>query len=229
MTDRVQLRGPAANVQMHRDEGTEIVADEVWDQDCYRLADLAAGRVFVDVGANVGAATLAAIAYGATEAVAVEPDAINLDLLHKNIAASEVTDLVDVHACAVGRPHGRVRVHRSSDYPDGCYGSSWTAPTTEDNAATVTQQPLEEFLPTGSDVLLKIDTEGAEYEILAGCGLDVLAARAELIVMEWHDFPDRGVDAYEQLAPLVLRLLRRYDIEVTGPPHRGGLLFARRR
>lgn len=237
MTYRVEgglilFDGPAGVAAVAYDDRSEIVAREVWAHDCYRLGDLT-GVTVVDIGANIGVTTLAAIAYGAARVIAVEPDAINLDLLRRNVErldrdhyADDIASRIEIHHAAVGRP-GRVQVHRPPGHARGCCGSSWTT-APEPGAATVAQRPLEDFLD-GTDLMVKIDVEGGEYDILAGVGIDVLAARAARLVLEWHHFPARGVDAVEQLPHLVGRLLRRYDLEITGPPHLGGLLFATRR
>lgn len=224
----LELTGPAATARLHRDPGTEFVAAEVWDRDCYRLAGAVDGATVVDIGANVGVTTLTAIAHGATRVVAVEPDAINLDLLLRNVEASDVGGRVDVHHGAAGRP-GAAQVHRDPAHPRGCYGSSYTS-TPEPGAAVVAQLPLEEYLAAaGTDLVVKIDVEGAEYDILAGAGVEVLAARVARLAVEWHHFPARGIDAFDLLPRLVGRLLPRFDVEVAGPPHLGGILHAVRR
>lgn len=223
----ITYQGPVCSVSVPFDPLTEIVTREVWAHNCYRFDDLT-GRTVVDVGANVGATALAAIAHGADRVIAIEPDPENLQQLHHNLGQLDLGGgWIEVHHAAVGRP-GQVQVRRPDGHPRGCCGSSWTTDP-DPGGTTVEQRPLVDFLD-GTDLLVKIDVEGAEYDILAATtDIDELAARVEHLVLEWHHFPARGVDAFEQLPPLLLRLQARYDTELVGPPERGGLLFAVRR
>jgi FkbM family methyltransferase len=59
-----------------------------------------------------------------------------------------------------------------------------------DGAISIKIVDWVDYLPAGKIDLLKIDTEGAEYQLLADPRFAEIAARTEVIVLEWHKRPD---------------------------------------
>jgi len=67
------------------------------------------GKLFLDIGANIGTASFHAInAHGAALALAFEPAPQNLRFLRQNIVANELEDRVQIHACAISDVDGHV-------------------------------------------------------------------------------------------------------------------------
>jgi len=146
------------------------------------------GDVFVDVGANIGYfALLAARSVGPSGwVVAIEASPDIFERLRTNIGDNRVTNVRAIQAAALGT-RSTVRLYRGNDANcgettiDEQYGGEFEG--------EVEAFPLQELL-TPDDVqaarLIKIDTEGAEYSILAGFdGFDRLRDDAELLV-EMH-------------------------------------------
>ena len=143
------------------------------------------GDLFVDVGANIGYfALLASKAVGRSgRVVAIEASAVIFDSLRRNIVANGADNVRAIHAAAFGF-RSTVRLYRGNDANcgettiDEQYGGEFEA--------DVQAFPLDDLLtlPELQSVrLIKIDTEGAEYSILAGFhALDRLRSDAELIV-----------------------------------------------
>lgn len=222
--------GPARRCVAASDESSRIIAAEVWDHDDYRFAEHAPGATVLDVGANVGLAALAALAHGAERVVCVEPDAVNLGLLEQNLARSDVRELCEVHAVAVGASEGTRVVRRDPNVPgDALSGRSWTDTYLEPGADTVRALPLDAVAPPG-ELVLKMDTEGAEYDAFAGA-TDELLGRCTWIALEYHHEPRRpAIDSTRRLPGLIARLLPTHDVEVRGTFADGvGMLYAGRR
>lgn len=138
------------------------------------------GRVFVDIGANIGTSTIPALKmFGASQAVSIEPDAENYKFLRCNLIANDVEDRVRTLRVALSDKSGSGtlefaegswgdhRIRTQAGLPDGIFLES-TRPT-----RTV---PLTRFddvvgeLPIDlSQVgIVWMDVQGHEGHVLAG-------------------------------------------------------------
>lgn len=168
------------------------------------LGPLREGDVLIDVGANVGYYTvLGSKRVGPTgRVVAIEPIPSTIALLKRNIAANGCHN-VDVVEMAVWSLHGvRVSVRVPSRFfgqaaasaePTGAQrcGCFWVETTTLDRVCA----------PFGRIRVLKLDTEGSEFEILKGA--DAALEKADIVVAEASSHADE-----------ILHLLRAKGFEV---------------
>lgn len=149
------------------------------------LRDLLPERpVVLDVGANIGQFNFFASHYlGARRVVSVEPDPASFDLLCANAA-----DGSDCLRCAVSDVEGEVLFHVScestqlSSYlpqPDAGYHDSYPVP-----ARTLDGIAGEAAL--GEIDLLKIDTEGSEFDVLKSA--EAVLSRTRLVLIEMSVF-----------------------------------------
>jgi FkbM family methyltransferase len=176
---------------------------------CNRLSP---GRVFVDVGANVGWFELWAAPLVGPQGtvVAIEPSPAIFDQLKGQVSRNGLSNvrLVDE---AVGAADGWVRI---VDGPAWNSGQTATAVDVE-RPGTVVSRPLHEIL-TADEIrrcrIVKIDVEGGEFAVVRGIGpvLDELSADAEIVVEVnaaradsskdaaelWATFTERGYHAY---------------------------------
>ncbi len=142
------------------------------------------GWVVVDIGAGIGEFTILA-AHDAARVVAFEPSPASFALLRENLALNGVTS-VDAIEAAVGATSGTVSIDVDGDpltARSGTATSGGVMVRSFSLADAMTEAGIERV------DLLKLDCEGAEYDILRGAGKDVLA-RVERIVMEYHDLDD---------------------------------------
>lgn len=181
------------------------------------LAKLEPGDVVVDVGANVGELSRAALALGAS-VVAVEADPEIYRLLRRNLAGRP--DCRCVHAAAWCRDE-EMTLYHSRQGAD----SSLIEPSTYTDTGTVSARRLDSLLPElGIDRVkfLKCDAEGAEPEVLAG-------AEDTLSRTEWVAFdcgPERrGLSTYAECAEFLSR--RGFEVMATAGGRRA-ILIARR-
>lgn len=199
---------------------------DIWLHDSYQLAHLAAGDIsIIDVGANVGVFSLRASDI-ASRVIAFEPDPGNYVYLGQNVGSKPT---IELDRRAVGGSPGK-RVLLDGPGPTGrCLGGPpndrlaghGSGHTVVD---TVTlSRLLDEYNVVSTRVMLKLDCEGAEFEIVAAADIIVLQ-RIDRIVIEYHEAPGRQVEA------IVGKLTRSgFNVCLYKPRFQSGMLLAERR
>jgi FkbM family methyltransferase len=186
----------------------------------------------LDLGGNIGCVALR-VAPRARRVIVYEPDPNNLALLEHNL--SGLAHVVVVPE-AVAAESGRRQLHFAAS---GRWGARSTLfpefqaqrANMADAAREVSVTTLDALFATHAIErcdLLKIDVEGAEYEIFGAASADTLA-RIERIVGEYHDVypedPRTRIDAFA-------RSLEQAGFRVATAPSRrhanSGLFFAQR-
>jgi hypothetical protein len=203
------------HITMRPDTCDLLVFDEVWVEDVYRLndpmhAEQIVGRPALDLGANVGAFTLRALAVGASRVHAVEPDPANAEQLRQNCAAAGVGAHVTVHQCAV-------------------VGDS-TSPETHGGIEVRTTM-IDSLLRCEPEWgVVKCDIEGGEFDVFRGVD-SALLAQVHYITMEFHA-PGMGQHLAwiesGSLGTLVEKLTETHHVQTLGAASRGGQIYARR-
>ena len=164
------------------------------------------GWFVVDVGANAGFFSILQASRGAT-VVAIEPNPLVVSRLERAVGANDLADRITVVPCAAGRraQEGRIRFDRNTVQGMVSLGGD------DEGGSRVAVRPLDDILreqPRRID-LLKIDTEGAECEVVLG-SREVLE-RTERVVLEFHS------DALHRAVRELLAASNFGEILVTGP------------
>lgn len=175
---RLRLRG--GHTDFH-------IFHRIFVQDEYRLARADGWDTVVDIGANVGCFAFR-VAPRARRVVAVEPEPGNFAALRANLEGLANVDLVreavadapgelSLYRDAHGTQGGRFTLYRELD--PGFLSDTVTVPVTTLDAL---------FARHGVERcdLLKLDAEGAEYDVLYGASPGTLA-RVGAIAGEYHD------------------------------------------
>lgn len=195
-TYRLRVSGRSVTVR-HRSRDIDIL-NEIFGgtggMNCYqppeeiadRLDRLASPRI-VDLGANIGLFGLYALGrWPSANLIGYEPDPRNAELLERTVA--------------LNRPDGSWKTYRlacsnragSISFVSGLLSESRIADANETDTIDV---PMVDLFDELADVdLLKIDIEGAEWDILTDPRLSQL--RADAIVLEWHRRNCPGTNAY---------------------------------
>jgi FkbM family methyltransferase len=141
------------------------------------LSGLGHAPAALDLGGNIGLFGLWMFGhFPEGSVVAFEPDPRNARLLSRTIEANGLQERWSLVEAAVGTKAGEVR------FAAGEYGSSHIASVADSGALTVPLVDLFDYTP-GID-LLKIDIEGAEWEILQDDRFKDVEARA--IALDYH-------------------------------------------
>lgn len=160
----------------------------------YRLPVSIQPRVILDIGANIGLTSLYfATAYPQARIWAFEPAPANLELLQGNVAA--FSDRVTVIPVGLGAEAGRFPFGPSGDplnFGGGSFRENGSDPSqTVLLPATTLRDAVERYSIPQPDVI-KLDAEGAEWNILRGTPAHLLAA-TKVVIGELHGMHDWDV------------------------------------
>jgi FkbM family methyltransferase len=156
------------------------------------------GWTVVDIGAAFGDfCNSVATRCPNSSIVAFEPLPGSYQQLCENLASNDVQNVVALN-CAVGEKTGRIRIQ----LPEGVYPGDFCL---KDNQADDVEGAHEVECLALSDIFnkyfdrcdfLKIDCEGAEYDILLNAPKEIFS-KIRYIAMEYHDF--QGTPGHEAL------------------------------
>ena len=144
------------------------------------------GAVVVDIGANIGVFALFAAFSGARSVYAFEPSASSYEVLLKNVEANELHAIIHAERLAVvGLSSALVKFPRKSDVMNAIL-PDLTNVADYDLVPSIT---LAEIVSTLNPIdLLKLDCEGAEYDILLHVDAEDIQ-KVQEIRMEYHRGP----------------------------------------
>ena len=163
-----------------------------------------AGGTFVDVGAYLGTATLAALRSGFSSAVAVEPEPDTARLLRANVALNGADDHVRIVAAALSNRTGTADL----DLGPGSKGKARVVAGSEDTArgetVEVTLTSLDQLGIDPAEIgLLWLDVEGHEVHVLEGAPRTLAASPP--LVMELYPRLLARAGSLDRLVPLLGR------------------------
>jgi FkbM family methyltransferase len=168
---------------------------EIFNEEVYTIPGCEESRVIVDLGANVGVYVLyASWKYPAAQIYAVEPDTDNAEQLRKNVASNGLNARVSVVNAALSATEGEVTLFRN---PDSSRGHSLAHIWDGEHGVKVQSTSLERLFDSckiETCDLLKMDIEGAEYQVLFGCQPSFLR-RIKAIAIEYHPLSLSGLGA----------------------------------
>ena len=174
--------------------GAEVFTDYYFK---YGKLEIKPGDTVIDLGANIGSFTVLAGIKGAKKIVAVEPHPDTIELLKKNIEtnSSFFTEPVTLFEGAVmGNGESKAPLYICND-PCGSGSHTLSLDVTDNPEGfkhiEVKVTSLDELIKNtigdeGMIDFLKLDIEGAEYEVLMTCHS---LPRIRQISMEWHHGP----------------------------------------
>ncbi len=132
--------------------------------------DLAAGRIMLDLGANIGRMAIPRVVLGDFDAVyCAEPDELNYRCLAANVADNGLEGLVLPDRLAISDRAGTVSIHRGK--MPGAHRVVHAA--TDDPSAAVPCMALDAWvahheIDPSAITFVKIDTQGSEVHVFAG-------------------------------------------------------------
>ncbi len=214
---RMRFRVSEQSYWVSADSGTplyETIAELV-DMDAYQLSKVAWPRdrtfTVVDIGANIGVASLLFARYPGAKVLAFEPLPANLQKLQGNLDLNGITNVQAIGAAVSAKrgsalfqvnPASNVGGHLDADA--GNMHTTITVPTLawEDIRSLAGDWPI---------FLVKMDCEGGEYDILNAIP-EADLRRIPYLTMEVHD-----VDRHHRL-PWVVDKLQRMGFTLSYQP-----------
>jgi FkbM family methyltransferase len=177
-----------------------------------RIKELATdGGLLVDVGANIGYYSCMWAGLRADNKVyAFEPSPRVFRMLHSNIRAARLDSRVRAFASALGKEKGKVQFDPGPEDQSG-----WGGVTKENGEGTISVESnrLDEILPDGLIIdTLKIDTEGADTEVLFGAERLLKERRVRRIFFEVNA-PRMRLLGFQPAD--AMNFLSKYDYKVT--------------
>ena len=163
----------------YRDSGT-------WAPELLRLLLedlLGKGGTLIDIGANIGLVAIPVTEDSSVRTFAFEPDPRNAELLRRNVALHDLENRISVHESALWSRSGEMTLQRDREN----HGDQRLvhAPTTGIPSVTVPLARLDTLVEADaleSPVVAKIDTQGAEVDVLQGAG--ALLSRIDAAIVE---------------------------------------------
>lgn len=158
------------------------------------------GTLVVDIGANIGMFSLYAARSGAEKLIAFEPNPSSHKILVKNLSQPSIKTDVSLFQLAVSGVAGETVFMPADSSP---YNRTINAPTDSSASVAVETTSLDKIVEQceGRRIdFLKMDCEGAEWEILTQCSEDALS-QVDRIRMEFH--PRAGRSTSEIIDRLV--------------------------
>jgi FkbM family methyltransferase len=202
---------------------------EIWIEQRYTLDEppLAAGQTVVDIGAHVGVFTVwAASQHPRVKVLAIEPSPRSFAFLQANVARNRLGNVTLVQ-CACGGGCGEAQLYsRGSSVADTLYRHDLLGSEFRPLSKTPVLGLDELFVSynVGRCDFLKLDCEGAEYDILLNASEHTLR-RIDRIALEYH----QGLN--EHTSGELVDFLKCCGLEVNRMPPRdkeSGYMYAKR-
>jgi FkbM family methyltransferase len=201
------------------------VVGETWLENVYRISSdqFNGGSVFVDIGANIGAVSLFVDSFNRNRndsnkirVISVEPEPNNLVLLNENIQ-NNVTYNVTVVPNAIWHEEKMVSISNR--------GGNSSIVNLENETKTdilaITMEQLFTLHNIKEVDVMKIDIEGAEFDLIINTPAETLA-KIKRLVLEF----DKSFDG--SFGKMIEKLAKQFGIEILGSPERGGYVYANR-
>ena len=201
------------------------VIDETWNENVYRIHEhqFKDNAVFVDIGANIGSVSLYVDNFNKMrddankiKVYSVEPEPHNLLLLEENIK-NNPTENITVINNAIWHEQKNVFITNrggNSSIVDG-------AITEHTEVLAITIQDLINRYGIYEVDVMKIDIEGAEFDLIVNTPPEILA-KIRYLVLEF----DKSFDG--SFGRMIEKLAKQFGIEILGSPERGGYVYATR-
>ena len=152
---------------------------ELFEEEIYRFTARNSTPLIVDCGANIGLSVLYFKSlYPQSNIIAYEPDADNVALMQKNIQANGCSN-VTIQQEAVWTANENLYFKSI-----GSQGSQLAGDQLSENTVEVKAIKLATVLENNQVDFLKIDIEGAEYEVMKDCANSLSAVQN--IFVEYH-------------------------------------------
>jgi FkbM family methyltransferase len=155
-------------------------------------------EILIDVGANIGIYTLYWLHFPNTRAIAIEPFDENIRLLSKNIRMNNFTTRVDIISKPLASQNTLGWSIINDIRPGGSdYKLSLNNNLNQSNSIKVETLTLDSILGGKKEkYILKIDTDGTDFDILKGAELALKDGKIVSILIESSEEDQEFIESY---------------------------------
>ena len=187
-----------------------------WEEELRNVFVLEKGMKFIDVGAHIGKYTIRAarMVGGEGRVVAVEPDKDNFEFLIKNIKLNDLENCIPLNVAA-GSTDGEIILFSGPNSAENSIKQDFGK-----GSSKVPVKAMDNILAEnkiGDVDLIKVDVEGAEYEVVKGLEKTLNSKEPVLVIEALTRDKDR-----------VLNYMRKigYEERILNiqPSYKGGLI-----
>jgi FkbM family methyltransferase len=172
----------------------ELFLREIWTDECYFRGgyDIKPNDTIIDIGGHIGLFSILAAKLGAKKVITFEPVKNSFDILVSNIKENNVESIVQPYNIAITADGREVNINTNFEDPNWNTGSARVLEEGKIGETKAQSKKLDTIFrennlyePNVYCDFLKIDCEGAEYEILYGVPGEVFG-HTKVISMEFH-------------------------------------------
>lgn len=237
-TEKITINGKQLQIPLNNEGDLSVFREVFLDRDYNLLKDLITNATLpiLDIGAHIGLFSLYVSALNATVPIyAYEPDEANFRALKENLRLNHVQNVFAKNVAIAGES-GTRELHISADSHNH---SLFPGATESDSAGPipgaikkVPTTSLKDIFTTHSSKfaipgysLIKMDCEGAEFEIIASISADQLSL-AHAYYLEYHEYqPDFSA---QNLAQVFRKAGFKTSITPSRYDSRMGFIFAKK-
>jgi FkbM family methyltransferase len=154
--------------------------DEILEKEIYKFETESSVPLIIDCGANIGISTIYfKRLYPKAKIIAFEPDPVLFSMLSKNISNFSFEN-IEIHQAAIW-----TNDHGVSFLQEGGHSGKVLELGGHDNKISVSSFQLKKILNFFESIdMLKIDIEGAEFDVLFDCG--EYLSKCKNVFVEYH-------------------------------------------
>jgi FkbM family methyltransferase len=135
--------------------------------------------VFVDVGANSGAYTVLASKVIGSKSISIEPIEKSYKRIEEHLKINKIEYLVNLQNCGIGKEEGELLFTNNNDSTNHVVYENYDKITSLCKIKT-----LNSLLKKNNSYVVKIDTEGFEYNVLKGADKILSKGNIAAIIIE---------------------------------------------
>lgn len=239
-TEKVSINGKQLQIEINNDADLSVFREIFLDRDYGILKDLIshATNPILDIGAHVGLFSLYAHALNPTVSIyAFEPDESNFKALKEHLRINHISNVFPKNI-AVASTSGMRELNISLDSHNHSFFTAWkeSDDSPQESASLKTRKvqasSLQDIFTSNKTKfniemysLIKMDCEGAEFEILNSLSAEQLSLAAAYYI-EYHEFTPELKSS--DLVKILQRAGFKTTIQKSGYDARMGFIFARK-
>lgn len=196
----------------YRNSRNDVVANDILQIDFFEK-NFSKDDIFWDIGSHYGHYSIfaASVVRGANQVFSFEPDIKARNIQKENIELNGFTEKVKVYEFAISNINGKLRFQSKNG--DSTSAIVKNSSVKESNICLIESRTVESLLEQlPRPTFIKIDTEGAEIDILKSSGL-LLEDKKVKFICELHPFAWQSFNVnYDQLKELLNSYGRHIDV-----------------